>query len=287
MNKITIVIPKKKAEKVEKALKKLGIDKFIKLPAGRLNKYEVFVTDLITQKTVNTLKKTIKIGSGKSAEEGYLSVNPTRIIAPTIVEKGKDLELEEVTKIGAKKFVQIDRDYLLFTVCSAILACIGFIINNTFALLGAMLISPLMASIMSVSYGLSIKDNKLVINGLKTETIGVIIIVLIALLMNLFPNPDLSMELSSAESNLLFIFLISIIVGVVAANSFITGRFEALTGVAVGISLLPPLINFIILIFKDQANAFNSLLLFVSSIIGMHLSAFLYFAYMNRKNNNK
>lgn len=284
VNKVTIVVPRRKSKKVVSVLKDLSESKYIKLVAGSYHKFEVFVTELRTQDLVKELKEELDIRTGKSTKEGYLTVHSTNIVAPTISEKGKERELEELTRIDAKKFVRLDDDYLLFTVCAAIIATFGFMIDNVFVLIGAMLLSPLMYPIMAVSYGWARSQGKLVRAGLKAELVGVSLSVIASLVTSLFlllfPNPNLELEFSFALTSPFLTFMIALMLGLIAANSFYRGQFESLTGVAVSISLLPPLVNFVILFLAGESASLQSLLLFVLSVVGIHASSYVLFRVM-------
>lgn len=284
MNKITVVVPRKKSRKLKKLLKDLGASRYIRLKDSGYYKYEVIVTDLQTRQFLDAIKEQLAIKPGNPLEEGYVTVHDTNLVAPMTVEKGKTMELEELIKKGAKRFIKFDRNYLLFTICSAMIACLGFQLDNLIVLIGAMLISPLMAPIMSVSYGLSRQNNALIKKGLKTELIGISLILVVSLAMSFLPNADYSLELLLADTNLFLILLLAVITGLVAANSFVTGGLEMLTGVAVSISLLPPLTNFVLLVLGGAfAQSINSLFTFMFNLLGMHLSALVFFHYINKK----
>jgi len=269
-------------------LKDYGVKKYVKLPAGESFKYEVFVTELRTQELLNKIKEELSIHAGKGASEGYITVNPTNLVAPVVVEKGKEVELDELIMKGAKKFIKLDRNYILFIVCSTIAACIGFQMDNMIILIGAMIINPLMSPIMAASYGMSKTNRTLIGKGLKSELLGISLIILVSLVMSLLPNNNLGFEKTLASADFFLILLLSIAIGLVAANSFITGSFEALTGVAVGISLLPPLTNFVMLVAQDlPVFAINSLFSFTFNILGMHLSALVWFLIIRKLENKK
>jgi len=287
MNKITVVAPKSKARMLSKLFKKHGIKRFVKIVAGDYCKYELILTELRTQEVLNLVKQELGLRPGKALSEGYVTIQSTNLVAPLVSEKTKVVELDELIHTGAKKFIQLDRNYLIFTICAGIIACLGFQLDSLVVLIGSMIISPLMAPIMAVSYGMSKTNNSLIWRGLKNELVGVSLIILTSVLMSLFPNPSLELETSLAQTNLFFVLLLAIIIGVVAANSFMTSSYEALTGVAVSISLLPPLTNFVLLIMeKEFVNAVNSLFSFIFNICGMHLSAlvtFLVLSYFKRQ----
>ncbi len=288
MNKITVVVPVKKARVLSRLLREQGIKRFIKLKEKDYYKFEIIITELKTQELLSLIKKELNLKPGISTGEGYLTVHHTDLIAPVISEKGKVRELKELTMIDAKKFVKLDRNYFILSLCAGMIASIGLQLDNIVVLIGSMLISPLMAPVMAVSYGMSKSNKSLILNGLKSELLGISLIVLVSLLMSFLPNPSLELEETLAKGNLFLILLLAVVIGVVAANSFITGSYNTLIGVAVGISLLPPLTNFVLLIMKNSfIYALDSLFSFLFNIFGMHLSAlatFLVINYLDQKN---
>lgn len=283
MNKITIVIPKKKGKRLEKLLKAEGLNKFIRMVAGRYYKYEVFITELKTQEALDKIKQELKIHAGKSVSEGYVTVHTTNIVAPYIQEKGKELELEALIMKDAKRFIKLDRNYLLFTILGAIIAAIGFQLDNMIIIIGSMLITPLMSPVMAVSYGLLRSNKTLILKGLKSELTGIALIMVTALLLSPVPNV-IGLESTLTTLNPLLITLLSIVIGAVAAVSFITGSQETLTGVAVSISLIPPLVNSMLLLPLGRLELTGaSLITFAQNILGMHLSALITFYLLIRK----
>ena len=286
VKKITVIIPKVKGRALSKILKSKKITKYVKLLSGDTYKFEVIATELQTQELVEVIKDKLKIS--KPTEPGMISVADENVVAPVIAEKGKTVELESIIMEGAKKFTKLDRNYILFTICATLTACIGFLADSIVILIGAMLINPLMAPIMAVSYGLSKTKRVLIWKGLKNELVGVGLIVVFSLLMSLIYNVSYDLEVFFASSNLFFSLFIAMILGVVAGNSFITGKLETLVGVAVSISLLPPITNAILLLVGGHwMFAVNALFAFTFNILGMHLSALVFFLVMERFGNGK
>lgn len=271
MKKITIIVKKLNSKIVEKFLKKNDISKYFRVD-GRTNyKFEFILTDLKTPKILEKLKKMLN-------GDGFITVNPTNLIYPNINEKCSERNLEELIIKGVKNFTKIDKNYILFTVCAAMIACFGFQIDNIIVLISAMIICPLMSPIMASSYALSISKKKLIFKALNVEIIGIALILIISILMSLFPNPSIEFEKNLANTNLIYSFMISLIIGVISANSFLTGKHENLTGAAVGISLLPPITNSALLFSSGNiALALSSMTLFIINIVGMHLSSISFF----------
>lgn len=278
MKKITVVIPKKKGKKIDKIVKKLGVSKVFRTSNRKNYKYELIITELQANELMNSITEELNIRIGKPVEGGYLTVKTIEVVEPYVYDKGTSVELEQLILTNAKRFIKLDNNYITFILCAAIIACIGFILDSVAVIIGAMIIGPLMNPLMSVSYGIAKSNNKLVKKGLNNEIIGITIIILVSLLMSLLPNPSLTFEQSMINYNLIIYFLLSFIIGIVAANSFLTGDFEEQIGVAVCISLIPPLTNSAILLMNNSINsAFNSVLIFITSLIGMHLGAVISF----------
>jgi hypothetical protein len=61
--------------------------------------------------------------------------------------------------------------FFVLLICSAVIATLGLISNSTAVVIGAMIVAPLMDPILSLAFGLSIADNRLV----KRSAITVII----------------------------------------------------------------------------------------------------------------
>lgn len=264
MNKITAVVEKSGAKIVESFLKKNDISKFFRVLGKSNYKYEFIVTDLKTQDLLEELKVSLN-GSG------FITVNPTNLIYPCVEEKGAKKNLEELILKGAKNFIKIDKNFILFTLCASIIACLGFQINSLPVLISAMIICPLMSPIMASSYAIVSKNAQILIKGFRAESIGILLIIIFSLTMSLFPNSSLSLELSFASADLFHSFFIALIIGVVSANAFLSGKLESLTGAAVGISLLPPITNAILLFASGELYySINSILIFSLNLLGIH-----------------
>lgn len=277
MNKITVILDKSKSKKIEAFLKKSEISKFFIVKSKAGLKYEFIVTDLKTPDILEDLKLIIN-------GEGFITINPTNLIYPNIEEKGMQNNLEELILRGAKNFIKLDKNYILFTVCAAIIACIGFQINSIIVLISAMIICPLMSPIMALSFAIASSNNNLISKSLKVELIGIALIIFVSLIVSLFPNFSIELEKSLASTNLIYSLIISFVIGIVSANSFLTGKYEHLTGAAVGISLLPPLTNTIILLTLGEFYySISSALVFLFNLIGMHLSSTLFFIISEKK----
>ncbi|MDD2678526.1 MAG: TIGR00341 family protein [Candidatus Nanoarchaeia archaeon] len=276
MNKINVIIKKSESKKIDDFLKNEDIKKIFRIVGKNNVKYEFLITENKTSEIIEKLKKLMN-------GFGFINMDSTNLIYPNITGESKKKDVEELILKGAKNFTVFDKNYVLFTVCAAIIACIGFQVDSIIALVSAMIICPLMAPIMASSYALANSIKKLIIRGFRVEIAGIALIIIASMMMSLFPNPSLVLEKSVASINLIYSFLIAVVVGIVSANAFITGKYEALTGAAVGISLLPPITNAVILFASAQMPyAIASMLSFVANLAGMHLSSAIFFS-MNKE----
>lgn len=284
MKKITVVVPKKKSRKLKALLKKEELNKYSRTPADGQYRFELIVTPLKSEKLIEKIRTELEIHAGKPSKDGYITVSQVDFVAPYAPEKSPSVALEASLLKDARDFIRLDRNYLIFILSSAIIACIGFQTDSLAVVIGAMVIGPLMNPIMAVSFGWSIGNDALVRKGLRNEILGIGLILLASLLMGIFPNPSLGLELSFAGASMILGLLLAMVVGLVAATSFLTGGFEAQTGVAISVALIPPLTNFALLLIGNQVlMATRSLIIFLLSIAGMHLSSFAAFRLIGAK----
>jgi uncharacterized hydrophobic protein (TIGR00271 family) len=126
---------------------------------------------------------------------------------------------------------------------ASVIATFGLIANSAPAIIGAMIIAPLMAPILSLSYGLVIMDRRLITLSIMTVTAGTILVVVIAF-MSLFV---LGMRITGSEilsrtSPTLLDLGVALAAG--GAAAFSQTRLSianSIAGVAIAVALVPPL----------------------------------------------
>ena len=79
--------------------------------------------------------------------------------------------------------------FFVLLISSAVIATLGLISNSTAVVIGAMIVSPLMDSILSLAFGLAVSDGQLIRRSAVTVTLGVTAVVstsaIISLLLGL------------------------------------------------------------------------------------------------------
>jgi uncharacterized hydrophobic protein (TIGR00271 family) len=132
--------------------------------------------------------------------------------------------------------------FFMLGLASAI-ATFGLIANSAPAIIGAMIIAPLMAPILSLSYGLVIIDRRLITLSIISVTAGAILVVVIAFVSTLvFGMRITGPEILSRTSPTLLDLGVALAAG--AAAAFSQTRLSianSIAGVAIAVALVPPL----------------------------------------------
>ncbi|MDN3669989.1 DUF389 domain-containing protein [Echinicola jeungdonensis] len=170
--------------------------------------------------------------------------------------------------------------YLVLMVLSTVLATFGLFANSTPVIIGAMILAPLMAPIISLSMGVLRQDQHLIKNSLQSVGFGLLLGYLFAVFITwLTPLKTLNSEIvARIRPNLLDLG--------VAAASGVAGAYahskkeiaKTLAGVAIAVALVPPLaVSGIGLGWLNWQVFSGALLLLVTNLAGMVLAASLTF----------
>ena len=129
-------------------------------------------------------------------------------------------------------------------ICAMIIASVGLNVNSTAVIIGAMLISPLMGSLLAMAYGLVSNDFHL----LRNHAVGLVMQVVISLATStvyflLSPAKEATSELLARTSPGLFDVIIATAGGVAGIiGQTRSGVFNnIIPGVAIATALMPPL----------------------------------------------
>ncbi|XP_037038061.1 uncharacterized protein LOC119075657 [Bradysia coprophila] len=145
-------------------------------------------------------------------------------------------------------------DYLLLILTADALAALGLIENNAPNITAAMLVSPLMGPVMSVTFGTIISDRELVKSGFLSLFLGMFISMVFGLIFGLIVGstempwgfndwPTEEMKGRGNVRNLWVAVLWALISGTGVAIALLQGAAGPLIGVAISASLLPPVVN--------------------------------------------
>lgn len=132
---------------------------------------------------------------------------------------------------------------LWLLVISMVIACIGLNINSPAAVIGAMLISPLMGPVVGFSFGLSIKDEKMVNLSLWNWTVMVLTALAASTVYFLLsPFHSETSQLSSFKEATVFDCFLALFGGFAWFLGIVRREaIKVIAGVAVATACIPPL----------------------------------------------
>ena len=200
-----------------------------------------------------------------------------------------DQEILKVRKEKQEKIVEkiidgsrLNAEYNLLLFFSAIITVSGILVNNIAVVIGGMLVTPLLAPILSIALGIASGDVKVVNRSLINSTKSILIVISVSLLVAFFFSTgtiDNTIIDNCLDHHPLYL-LVAIFSGIAAAFAYIRPKVsEALPGVAVAVSLMPPLAVFGIGIGKWKLLLIKgSLVTLLLNFIGIVMGALIVFS---------
>ena len=205
---------------------------------------------------------------------------------------GGPVDATEVARVkGALLFEPPDRPkqlikFATLLVLSSAIATYGLLGDSVATVVGAMIIAPLMLPIMGLAFGISIGDQKAVVDSILIGLAGIAICIGTSYILAKVSTPTFDPEASSQIISRTHPRLVDLAAAIATglAGAFATGRkdvSDTLPGVAIAISLVPPLSNAGILIAEGWYGlALGSLLLFMTNYFAIVLTGTLVFGLM-------
>lgn len=169
----------------------------------------------------------------------------------------------------------LDRNFIVLTFLSTIVAAIGLVQNNVAVLIGAMVIAPLLGPNLAFAFGTAIGDKGLMIKGLRTAVVGMLFAIALAMTVPfLLPVSIDGIELMSRTTVGFDGMVLALASGAAGALSITTGLSATLVGVMVAVALLPPAATFGIMLAAGETNlAIGAFTLLAVNIVCVNLSA--------------
>ncbi len=197
------------------------------------------------------------------------------------VERVRDLILYEGKEFKNK----IIKFFVLLILASGI-ATYGLIGDSVAVIIGAMIIAPLMLPIMGLAYSISAGDSTAMKSSLILSMGGIIVAIAVGFFLTLPINfifqPDNITQIMVRTSPRLLDLLAALVTGF--AGAFAMSRrdiSDTLPGVAIAISLVPPLANTgILLATFNYSLALGSFLLFMTNYFAILITGAVLFGIM-------
>ncbi|MFT2008822.1 TIGR00341 family protein [Pontibacter sp. 13R65] len=209
--------------------------------------------------------------------DSYLSeivAKPLSFIYHASTEEFKDLF--KILRENAKP----TSSYLTLMVLATLLATLGLFSDSSPVIIGAMILAPLMAPIISLSMGVLRQERKLIIRSAKTIGLGILLAYLAAVFVTMIvPLQELNSEISGRIRPNLLDLGVAIVSGI--AGAYAHAREEVaktLAGVAIAVALVPPVaVSGIGLGWTDWHVFTGALLLFLTNLTGIVLAGSISF----------
>ncbi len=165
-----------------------------------------------------------------------------KITADWRVHLEKPVALDDLTK--SREAASIPNfGFFFLLICASVIATLGLIVNSTAVIIGAMIVAPLMNSILSIAFAIVTDDWTLYKRSIVTVLLGVICTILISFLITLaLPIHIVGREVVGRIYPNLIDLVIAVAAG--AAGSFSLTRqsiASSIAGVAIAVALVPPL----------------------------------------------
>ncbi|KAK1126746.1 hypothetical protein K0M31_004369 [Melipona bicolor] len=155
---------------------------------------------------------------------------------------------------GVRSGGDLTFDYVLLVLTADCLAALGLIENSATNVVAAMLVSPLMGPVMSLTFGTIIADRNLQFIGLKSLLLGIFVSILFGFVFGLILGttempwgyndwPTDEMKGRGNYRSLWMGVLWALPSGTGVAVALLQGSSGPLIGVAISASLLPPVVN--------------------------------------------
>ncbi len=176
--------------------------------------------------------------------------------------------------------------FFILLLLSAIIATYGVVSDSVATVIGAMIVAPLMTPIMAVSLSIVSGDHRNIVRSLLIVAAGTVAVVGFAFVLAEVLRGSVQIadnsQITARTSPRLIDLIIALASG--AAGAFATGRedvSDALPGVAIAVSLVPPLAVVGIClsagVYRDALGAF---ILFLTNFLAIVVAGLIFFAIM-------
>jgi uncharacterized hydrophobic protein (TIGR00341 family) len=193
-------------------------------------------------------------------------------------------ELRESIDLGYGDTASRQSAFWTMLVLSGVIATAGVISNSTATVIGAMIIAPLGTPIMGMAFGVIIAESRTLRRAAAFVFFGMLVVITIGMFGSLLipASTDLlaNPQISGRTSPTLIDMLAAVATGFAGAVGLARRDVsDVLPGVAIAISLVPPLaVVGICLGEQDIALAIGAFLLFASNVLAMVVAGTMMFA---------
>lgn len=155
-----------------------------------------------------------------------------------------ELSSQEAYELRHKVIEQsaANQGYVLMCALSAGIATLGLLQGSAAVVIGAMLISPLMAPIAALGFGFASIDGHRIRDAARVVLIGAVIGILVGILLTwISPIRNATPEIIARTEPTLLDLAVALLSGIAGGYATVIGKGETTIGVAIATALMPPL----------------------------------------------
>ena len=173
-----------------------------------------------------------------------------------------------------------DVDFYVLLVGSILLAAFAIFNDSIVTLIASMIVSPLATPILTLGLGLASGDWKLIVRTFGLLVVASVIALLAAVgLSMIFDHNQVADHFVSFTGSRTDSFIVALVSGAIAAYGIMRPKVaSAITGVAIAVSLLPPLVATGIGLAPGGFTADNAFTLFLLNVAGILIASTVVFA---------
>ncbi len=231
--------------------------------------------EFLKSKSEDDEKDTVKTANLPKGEMKTLLINEP----VPLFKKAGEGEFKELF-LSLKESAKLSWVFTTLMVLSTLLATTGLFQGSAPVIIGAMVLAPLMAPIVSLSMGIVRGEEYLIKNSTKTLFAGILTALLFSCLLTMIlPLSTLTDEMRGRLNPNVLDLIVAVISGI--AGAYANSKSEvakSLAGVAIAVALVPPLsVTGIGIGWGDPDIVYGSFLLFITNLVGITLAASLTF----------
>ncbi|PWH84962.1 TIGR00341 family protein [Brumimicrobium oceani] len=235
-------------------------------------------SDAIKYESETKNKSSSKIFQTKHLPKGDLIKEMVRKKLPFITHASAD-EYKELFK-QLRENAKPTQNYVVLMILSVMLATLGVFADSSPVIIGAMILAPLMAPIISFSMGVLRQDRQLMKNSFITMMVGIGVGYIVAIIFTIItPITQINSEITSRIEPNIIDLGIAVVSGAAGAYAYSKEEIaKTLAGVAIAVALVPPLaVSGIGIAWLNFDIFFGAFLLLITNLTGMVLAAALIF----------
>lgn len=204
-------------------------------------------------------------------------------VLPDTQRRPLDDLTNQLDLVGGDRRSKVSAFWTMLTL-SGVIAVAGVLADSTATVIGAMIIAPLSVPIMGIALGIVLGDGRLIGRSVRFVSLGMVLVVGIGFVVSLMLPSTVNLLTNSQVTSRTSPNILDLVAAVATGLAGAVGLSrkdvsDVLPGVAIAISLVPPLGVVGVCLGQGQvAMALGALLLFLSNVVALVLAGTLVFS---------